>query len=380
MSDPPATPEPSRVRRILLGLAVLFGLPLLVVFLISFSFVGVPGLDGVTDRYRTEVQVVVDDNGHEVRNAVLGECGRFRRSNWNTSVQHGASHNGDAPFVVLRDRSLLMLTALSQCLPSDGPGPAYTFDANLPLLSDSVVGDRIRMPSSRAWHFDNVDAPQSTRLYHQPELFCGRIDGLRVIDAKLSFAGRSSAELPFAGEDAFPWLKTVPWHPVGHEDYGKDLYLSTFSGFEVKLYQLVEKLRCEKFDREADGPILVVGDVWDTCPPWGSGGDLGWLTAQPNADFSRIDYSYDRHSPHHIATLHRTGWLQQKGARGVRDENDFYWQPVICVDGFCATTHAARRVVWEGFRLYYPRKNQVISVRWQSPAVSGTFRRRDNPS
>ena len=39
-----------------------------------------------------------------------------------------------------------------------------------------------------------------------------------------------------------------------------------------------------------------------------------------------------------------------------------------------------RQVVWEGFRLYYPKKNQVISVRWKSPAVATSFRRRDAPS
>ena len=118
MSDSPASPRRSRVSRILLGLAVLFvGLPLLAFLVISISFFGVPGLDGETDRYRTAVAIVVDDNGREIRNTVVGECGRFRSSNWNTSIQHGASHDGDQPFVVLRDRSLLILvTCRGACL------------------------------------------------------------------------------------------------------------------------------------------------------------------------------------------------------------------------------------------------------------------------
>jgi hypothetical protein len=75
------------------------------------------------------------------------------------------------------------------------------------------------------------------------------------------------------------------------------------------------------------------------------------------------------------------GTQGEKGAPGIRDEDQiFYWRPQLCFDGLCVQTHAARRPVWDGFRLYYPRKNQVVAVRWQSPAVSTAFRRREKSS
>jgi hypothetical protein len=199
-----------------------------------------------------------------------------------------------------------------------------------------------------------------------------------VSSAKISFAGHNIASsLPYAGEDSFPWLAKIPWADVGHQDYAKHLYRSTFSGFVVELHQLGEAQRCDKFDREAEGPVVVVGDVWDTCPPWG-GQSRGWLIATPSADFARINYSYDKRSPQQITTLYRAEWLAGKAAPGVRDEdNIFYWRPELCFDGLCVQTHAARRPTWDGFRLYYPKKNQVISVRWQSPAASTVFRRRE---
>jgi hypothetical protein len=63
----------------------------------------------------------------------------------------------------------------------------------------------------------------------------------------------------------------------------------------------------------------------------------------------------------------------------VRDENDFYWRPQLCFDGFCVNAGAAPRTVWDGFRIYYPKKNQVISARWKSFAVSDSFRLRERP-
>jgi hypothetical protein len=88
----------------------------------------------------------------------------------------------------------------------------------------------------------------STSRHLQQPLFRDGIVGRRVTETKLSSAGRNLAEpLPFT-EDSFPWLKTIPWHPVGHQNYGKPLHLSMFSGFEVTLYQIDERFRCEKFD------------------------------------------------------------------------------------------------------------------------------------
>ena len=344
--------------------------------LYSIKQADMPGTRGETDRYRISTEIVLDDHGREWRNTVAGECVGHRGGNWSTGVQNSISHRGDNPFIVLGDRSLLMLQDLNKCLPSPArEGDVYAFD---PDVASDVVGRQMRMPYSHAWRFDNVDDPSSIRVYLQPELFRGGIDGLKVTSAKVSFAGRNAeAPLPFAGEDAFPWLATIPWAEIGHQDYAKHLYRSTFSGFEVELHQLGEAQRCHKFDSEAEGPLVVVGDVWDSCPPWGGQG-RGWLIAAPNADFTRVDYSYDRRSPQQIATLYRASWLSDKGAPGVRDEDRiFYWQPELCFDGLCVQTHAARRPTWDGFRLYYPKKNQVVSVRWKSPAVSTVFRRRE---
>lgn len=334
--------------------------------------------DGQTDRYRTSTELVVSDNGREVRNAIVGECVEHRSSNWNTGTQHGVHRTGDEPFVVLPDRSFLMLRDIGTCLPSPvKAGDVFTFDAN---LTSGFSGDRVRMPYAHAWRFDNIDDPKVVRIYDQRALFRDGVDGLRVTEAKLAFAGRSSeTPVPFAAEDAFPWLAAAPWAAVGKPDYAEHLHRSTFSGFEVSLNQLAETQRCNKFDKDVEGPVLVAGDVWDSCPPWG-GENLGWLVAKPSADFSRIDYAYADRSLQHVSTLHRASWLAGKGAPGVREGNDFYWQPELCFDGFCVRAQAARRSTWEGFRLYYPRQNQVIAVRWKSPAVSNLFRRRDRAS
>lgn len=369
---------PSRKRTIWLVAA---GLLVLAVFLPGLLFTakqaGLPGTRGETDRYRTTTEIVLNDHGRELRNSVAGECTGYRGGDWSTGVHDSISHRGDNPFLVLGDRSLLMFQDISKCLPSPAKdGDVYTFD---PDASSDGVGGRMRMPFSHAWRFDDVDEPDSIRVYFQPELFRGDgVDGLKVMSAKLSFAGRKTDEpLPFAGENAFPWLAKIPWAEIGKPDYAKHLHLSTFSGFEVRLHQLGEAQRCNKFDREAEGPILVTGDVWDSCPPWGGEG-LGWLVATPAKDFGRIDYSYGARSAQHIMTLFRANWLADKGAPGVRDEDQiFYWRPALCFDGLCVQTEAARRPVWDGFRLYYPRKNQVIAVRWQSPAVSTVFRRRE---
>jgi len=358
------------------------GLLLLVLFLPGVMFTirqsGVPGTRGETERYRTATEIVLDDHGREVRNIVAGECVGYRGGNWSTGVQDSIVHHGDNPFLVLGDRSLLMLQGINKCLPSPAKdGDAYRFDPD----ATSTIAGLMQMPYSHAWRFDNVDDPTSVRVYFQPELFRGGIDGLKVTSARVSFAGRKAVQpLPFAGEDGFPWLATIPWAEVGKPDYSTHLHRSTFSGFEVELHQLGEAQRCSKFDREAEGPVVVVGDVWDTCPPWG-GQRQGWLTATPNAGFTRLDYSYERRSQQHITTLYRASWLSDKGAPGVRDEDQiFYWQPELCFDGLCVRTHAARRPLWDGFRLYYPRKNQVITVRWKSPAVATVFRRREKSS
>ena len=85
LSDPPALPKRSRALRIVLVLlAVFVVLPVLAVFLFSVAILGPPGLDGETDRYRTAIEVVVDDHGQQIRNKVIGECGTFRSSGWNT--------------------------------------------------------------------------------------------------------------------------------------------------------------------------------------------------------------------------------------------------------------------------------------------------------
>lgn len=368
---------PGRKRKIWLALG---GLLAIGSFLLLFA-ARQGGLEShvETDRYRVATEIVLSDHGRELRNTVAGECVGYHGSNWNTGVQDSIAHQGDNPFLVLSDRSLLMLGDINKCLPSPAnAGDVYTFDPDLP---SAVVDRKIRMPFSHAWRFDDVDEPTSIRIYAQAELFRGGVDGLKVISAKLSFVGRNIDDpFPFAGEDAFPWLGRIPWADVGKPDYAAHLHLSTFSGFEVQLHQLVEAQRCAKFDPDAEGPILVEGDVWDSCPPWGGKG-LGWLVATPHADFNRVDYAYDKRSDRQIATLYRANWLAEKGAPGVKDEDSiFYWRPELCFDGLCVRSQAARRPTWDGFRLYYPRKNQVIAVRWQSPAVSTIFRRRAKSS
>ncbi|TPQ29738.1 hypothetical protein C2U70_28195 [Bradyrhizobium guangdongense] len=356
-------------------------------FLLAGSFLlllvanlGGPGGSHVeTDRYRVTTEIVLSDHGRELRNTVAGECVGYHGGNWNTGVHDSIVRQGDNPFLVLSDRSLLMFADINKCLPSPvNAGDVYTFD---PDVTSAVLGRQIRMPFAHAWRFDDVDDPTSIRIYAQAELFRSGVDDLKVVSARLSFAGRNVGEpLPFAGEDAFPWLGRIPWADVGKPDYATHLHRSTFSGFEVQLHQLGEAQRCAKFDRDAEGPILVEGDVWDACPPW-SGPGLGWLVATPGSGFSRIDYAYGQRSTLHVATLYRATWLSEKGAPGVKDEDSiFYWRPELCFDGLCVRGQAARRPTWDGFRLYYPRKNQVITVRWQSPAVSTIFRRRAKSS
>jgi hypothetical protein len=319
--------------------------------------------EGEIDRYRTAAEITIADGDRTVSNKVFSDCTITRHSNWNTGTQVGTSHQGSDPFVVLSDRSILILRDLNRC-PDGKIGETYTYDPD--VQSTQIIDRRIRAPYAHASCYDNVDDAKTLTLYRQQELFRGGVDGLRVTEAKLVIVERKPATpLPDGYGDAFPWYKKTPRGAVGTPEYSLHDHASRFSGFIVGLSQLGEKQRCEKFDRESEGPILVTTDRWDDCLPWG-GSNMGWLVAKPNADLSQIDYSYNERSTDMIATQYRATWLEVRGAPGANEgENYFFWRPKICIDGQCFATQAARRSTWEGFRLYYPKKNQVVTVEWK---------------
>ena len=321
--------------------------------------------DGELERYRTETIVTLADGDRTVSSKVYTDCGVHYRRSFNTGGSISVSASGRNPFVALGDRSILILSDLPGCPGTKAAvvGETYQFDVNIP--SSQIVDRRIRAPYAHARRYDNVDDARTVMLYSQQELFRGGIDGLRVTEAKLVVTERNpTTPLPDSFGDAFPWYKNTPRADVGSPDYAVHDHKSRFSGFIVELNQIGEQHRCDKFDREAEGPLLVEGDRWDTCPPWG-GQSLGWLVARPSADLSRIDYSYNEHSTGKIATHYRATWLEARGAPGANEgENYFFWRPALCFDGQCFATHADRRGIWPGFRLYYPKKNQVIAVKW----------------
>jgi hypothetical protein len=261
--------------------------------------------DGEIDRYRTATEITVAEGDRKVSNKVYSDCTVTSSNKWNTGRQIGTSHQGSDPFVVLSDRSILMLHDLSPC-PDGKVGETYTFDPDVP--STTIVDRRIRAPYAHAYRYDDVHDAKVLTLYRQQELFRGGIDGLRVAEAKLVIAERKpKTPLPDTFGDAFPWYKNTPRGNVGTPDYQLHDHKSRFSGFVVGLSQLGEKQRCAKFDSEDEGPILVTTDRWDECLPWG-GSDMGWLIARPNADLSRIDYSYGERSTDKIATRYRATW------------------------------------------------------------------------
>jgi len=338
---------------------VLIALAILVLF---ERVLGLPEVD--VAQYRTETTVTVADGDRTASGKVHADCIYSRSHGWSTGTQSGVSASGMNPFVVLGDRSILVLSDLHRCPGTHAAvGSTYRFH---PDGSPSPADEpRIDAPYAHAQRYDNIDDAKILTLYSQQVLFRGGIDGLRITDAKLVIAERKpKAPLPDLYGDAFPWYRNTPRGNVGTPEYGLHDFRSRFSGFIVRLNQLDEKQRCNKFDREAEGPLLVEGDRWDTCPPWG-GENLGWLIARPNADLSRIDYSYNERSLEKIATHYRATWLEARGAPGANKVDDyFFWQPKLCFDGQCFATHAARHSAWAGFRLYYPKKNEVISVEW----------------
>ncbi|MCX7310514.1 MAG: hypothetical protein NTV56_02055 [Alphaproteobacteria bacterium] len=339
--------------------ALLIGLPILLSVIERAR-------EGEIDNYRTMTEITLADGDRTVSGKVYSDCISTRRSNWNTGTQIGTIRRGSNPFVVLTDRSILILTELNLC-PSIGAasGEVYTFDPAVP--SNRVVDRRIAVPYAHALRYDNVDDVRTMTSYRQQQLFGAGIDGLRVVEAKLTVTERNAATpLPDTYSDAFPWYRNTPRAAVGSQDYTLHDPKSRFSGFVVSLDQLVEKQRCDKFDREAEGPVLVTTDRWDSCLPWG-GSDMGWLVAHPNTDLSQIDYSYGDRSSDKIGTRYRATWLQERGVKGaVEGEGYFYWRPVICIDARCFATHPARQSTWEGFRLYYPKKNHVLTVEWKN--------------
>jgi hypothetical protein len=321
--------------------------------------------DGEIDRYRTEAAITVADGDRRANGKVYTDCVIYDRHNWSTGRTISTTSIGTNPFAVLGDRSILVLSDLNRC-PGSNPvvGASYRFDPNAPYAQ--IVNHRIAAPTAHARRYDNVDDPKVVTFYEQQALFRGGIDGLRVTEATLVIIeSKPKTPLPNLYADAFPWQKNNPPAPVSSPDYMVQDRKRRFSGFIVRLNQLGENQRCDKFDREAEGPILVEGDSWDKCPPWNAD-NLGWLIARPNANLSRIDYSYNERSMDKIATHYRATWLEASGAPGANEgENYFFWRPTLCFDGQCFTTHGARRTNWSGFRLYYPKKNQVISVEWE---------------
>ena len=321
--------------------------------------------EGEIDSYRTATEITVAEGDRIISNKVFADCTVTYSNKWNTGRSVGISHRGNNPFAVLSDRSILILSDLSPCPSSNVTvGETAVFDPE--LRTSDIVKGRIRAPYAHATRYDNIDDAKTLTLYRQPDLFRGGIDGLRIIEAKLVVVERKpTTPLPDTFRDAFPWHKNTPSAPVGSQEYSVQDPKRRFSGFIVSLDQLADHQRCDQFDRESEGPVLVTTDRWDKCLPWG-GSDMGWLIARPNADLSQIDYSYAERSNEKIATQYRATWLKERGVPGAveGDEGYFFWRPKICIDGRCFATHAARRSTWEGFRLYYPKKNQVITVEW----------------
>jgi hypothetical protein len=351
------------MNRKAIGVAIGGGVLVVLAVLVLYDVAQKP-TEGELARYRTETTFTIADGDRTASGKAYTDCLVSYRHGWNTGRSIGIHPTGQSPFVVLGDRSILVLTGLESC-PESTPivGNTYRFDPDAP--SSKNADRRIQAPYAHATRYDNIDDAKTKTLYHQQVLFRGGIDGLRVTEAKLAITELNpTTPRPDLVAAAFPWHKNTPSVPVGSQDYELYDHKRRFSGFIVGLDQLPEHLRCNKFDREAEGPLLVEGDRWDSCPPWG-GRDLGWLVARPSADLSRIDYSYNERSPDKIATHYRATWLEARGAPGAKKvDSYFFWQPKLCFDGQCFSTHAARHSIWAGFRLYYPKKNQVISVEW----------------
>jgi hypothetical protein len=355
-----------------IGAIVLLVAPFLPGLLFTVGRSWPPG-EGEIGRYRVATEVTLTEDGRELRSKVLADCLLIRGGDWSTGKRTGITRRGQDPFFVLSDGSILILHDLQPCQwGSDSPAGSYRFNPD--LTYGQVVDGQIRMPYSHAYRFDNARDPKVLTVYSQPALFRRAIDGIRVREAGVSFLEwKPTSPLPFPMADSFPWFRDTPYAEVGSPDYGKGHFFGAFSGFESKLVQLSEQARCQKFDRDAEGPILVVGDKWDTCPPWG-GENLGWLVATLAADHRRIGYSVTARNPDRVGTFYRARALAALGAPGESsDDGGFFWRPQLCFDGRCFDTHAARRSTWEGFRLYFPKKNQVIAAEWKNIAVLDTF-------
>jgi hypothetical protein len=65
--------------------------------------------EGEIDSYRTATEITVADGDRKVSNKIYSDCTATRHSNWSTGTQTGISHRGGNPFVVLGDRSILIV-------------------------------------------------------------------------------------------------------------------------------------------------------------------------------------------------------------------------------------------------------------------------------
>ena len=123
---------------------VLIALAILVLF---ERVLGLPEVD--VAQYRTETTVTVADGDRTASGKVHADCIYSRSHGWSTGTQSGVSASGMNPFVVLGDRSILVLSDLHRC-----PG------------THAAVGSTYR------FHPDGspsqADEPESTRPTHMP--------------------------------------------------------------------------------------------------------------------------------------------------------------------------------------------------------------------
>ena len=146
---------------------------------------------------------------------VHADCIYSRSHGWSTGTQSGVSASGMNPFVVLGDRSILVLSDLHRCPGTHAAvGSTYRFHPDgSPSQADEP---RIDAPYAHARRYDNIDDAKILTLYSQQVLFRGGIDGLRITEAKLVIAEhKPKAPLPDLYGDAFPWYRNTPKGDVG---------------------------------------------------------------------------------------------------------------------------------------------------------------------
>jgi hypothetical protein len=339
-----------------------------------------PGMRGEAGRYRIATEIAVAAGDREIRNTVEAECVITRGGDVSTGRQTGVHQVGDDPFVLLPDRSLLVLS--SHFNPCGRWAEGESFDYVWQMPAAGAQPDLRIVPLDHALFYDSADDPTTVSLLVLSELFRGGVNGWRIKEMKHSPAPDSKTELPYRLEETFVGLHQVPWARLGTPLYGVRFHLTNFQGFRMKVVQL--RAPCEGLDPQAEGAVMV--PLNKPCAPFGD--TLGWLVGQPNADFSELTHAMRNLSPVRVATLYRETKLREI-APGKRrsvafitaESNEvsyFYWTPRLCFDGFCFKPEPSEFGLWPKYQLYYPKQNRLVTVEPEGVQAANSIRRRDD--